>query len=483
MSDPEAVPSGVDRRVLESVNAGQLPLRGKAVVVAVSGGADSLCLLHVLHNITPGLGCTLHVAHLNHMLRGDEAEDDALFVRLQCEALGLPCTVECRNVETYRALHKCSLEEAARVLRYEFLAKVARTVGATTVATGHTRDDLVETVFLHMLRGTGTHGLRGLDMVASLPCQSPLEPEPLTVVRPLLDVSREETEEYCRGLGVIPRVDSSNASTAFLRNRVRAELLPLARELNPRFDDALVRLAQAAGDDDEFISEMARLLWRRIATASADEVRIDAGAFESAAPSLQHRLVVQAVRYLVGDVRDLSAKQVRSVQALASAGQRARVETVGGLVWRRTAHDLVVSEGGAARGHVRPGLPDGCVALEVPGETKVPGWDVKASTGDAASCADTGRFVACLNADRIGSQLCVRKRRQGDRFQPLGMEAEKKLQDFMVDEKVPLEMRDYVPLVCAGERIAWVVGWRVAEWCRVGPDTRTVLRLDFRPTS
>ena len=481
MSDPESEPSGLNRSVLEMVDAGQLPLRGKTVVVAVSGGADSLCLLHVLHKLVPGLGCTLHVAHLNHMLRGDEAADDARFVQCQCETLGLPCTVECRDVAAYRELHKYSLEEAARELRYAFLAEVARAAGASIVATGHTRDDLVETVLLHVLRGTGTHGLRGLEMIAPLPCQSPSERHPLTVVRPLLHATREETEEYCRSLGVVPRVDSSNASPAFLRNRVRAELLPLARELNERVDDALVRLARAAGEDDEFISEMARVLWHRIATASDNEVRIDAEAFGSAAPALQHRLVVEAVRHLVGDARDLSAQQVRSVQFVATGGQGGRVETVGGLVWRRTADSLIVSPSRAAIRHARPELPDECIPLDVPGKTDIPGWHAIASTVDVADCRDTGRFVACLDAKRIGTGLCVRKRRPGDRFQPLGMGAEKKLQDFMVDEKVPAEIRDYVPLVCARDRVVWVVGWRVAEWGRVVSDTESVLRLDFQP--
>ena len=427
--------------------------------------------------------CTLHVAHLNHMLRGAEANEDARFVRLRCETLGLTCTVESRDVQGYRKLHKCSLEEASRELRYRFLGEVARAAGATIVATGHTLDDLVETVLLHLLRGTGVHGLRGLDMVAPLPCQSPTEHNSLTIVRPLLGVTRKETEEYCRSLGVIPRTDTSNTSPAFLRNRVRAELLPLARELNPRFDNALVRLAEAARDDDDFLREMARLLWRRIVTASDDEVRIDADAFNSAAPSLQHRLVVESMRHLAGDVRDLSAQQVQSVQTLATAAPGARVETAGGLVWRRTRDDLLVSPGEAMTLHARPELPDRCVPLDVPGETRIPGWHVTARTTGVVDCVDAGRFVACLNADIVGTQLCVRRRRPGDRFRPLGMGADKKLQDFLVDVKVPEEIRDSVPLVCVGERIIWVVGWRIAEWGRVTPDTDLVLRLDFKPVS
>jgi len=481
MSDAESVASRLARGVLEAIEAGRLPLRGRKVVVAVSGGADSLCLLYLLHSLTSTLGCTLHVAHLDHMLRGDEAEEDARFVLSRCEMLGLQCTTGRRDVATCARSSTMSLEEAARVARYGFLAEVARAVDATLVATGHTADDLAETVLLHVLRGTGVHGLRGLDMVAPLPCQSPSEGESLLVVRPLLGATHEETEEYCRGIGAVPRFDSSNASSRFLRNRVRSELLPLARELNPRVDDALVRLAGAASEDDQFISEMARMLWRRIATASQYTVRIDAEAFRTAAPALQQRLVSKAMWHLVGDARDLTFQHVRSVRDLAAGVSGGRVETVGALVWRKTGDDLVVSSSCLTTREKRAELPDEGVVLKVPGQTVLPGWIATAALEDVGDCADPGRFVACLDAGLVGAPLLVRRRRPGDRFQPLGMGVEKKLQDFMVDEKVPAEIRDNVPLVCAGERIVWVVGWRVAEWTRVGPDTKQVLRLDFLP--
>jgi len=482
MRDDESVAAGLALAVLEATESGQLPLNGKKIVVAVSGGADSLCLLHLLHALTPTLCCSLHVAHLNHMLRGREAEEDAAFVEAQCSLLGLPCTVERRDVGAYARSSGRSLEEAAREVRYGFLGEVARAQGATIVATGHTRDDLAETVMLHVLRGTGVHGLRGLDMVGPLPCQSETGREPLLVVRPLIGAGRDDTEAYCRELGVVPRLDSSNDSPRFLRNRVRNELLPLARELNPRFDNALVRLSCAAREDDRFISEMADVLWRRIATASKDTVRIDARAFAEAAPALQQRLVAEAMRRLIGDVRDLALRHVREVSELACHGGRSRVETVGGLVWSSSGDDIVVSLPGGSPER-RAELPDVEVVLTVPGETVLQGWSVTTTVVTVGKCSDHGRFEACLDADAVGAELRVRGRRHGDRFQPLGMSVGKKLQDFMVDEKVPAGIRDYVPLVCAGERIAWVVGWRIADWARVGQETKHVLHLDFRPTS
>jgi len=465
-------------RVLTAVDEQRLPVRNGVLVLAVSGGADSLCLLHVFHSLSERLGCVLYVAHLNHMLRGDEATGDADHVRDLCTSLGLPCVVESRDVRAYRSARKCSLEEAAREVRYQFLADVSRQVGASAVATGHTRDDLAETVLLHAIRGAGVHGLRGLEPLSPLPCQGASANDPILLIRPLLRVTRTETRGYCLGVGMTPREDSSNASNEFARNRLRLELLPRARELNPRIDDALVRLAEAAREDDDFIDEVARVLWRRIATASRRRVRIDRSEFVAAAPAVQTRLVVEAVKHLTGSARDLSAEHVRRVRDTARDGAPPRIETQGGLCWSVNTEDLTVSVRSTYDAS-RP-LVEG-IPLAVPGTTSFPGWRVDVAPVDAVQRVLQGRFSAVVDAERLSQALWVRTRRPGDAFQPSGMLVEKKLQDFMVDEKVPAAVRDSVPLLVSGNQILWIVGWRLSEQARVREGSRRAWRITFVP--
>jgi len=241
---------------------------GGIVVVAVSGGADSVCLLHLLARCQEKLDIKLHVAHLNHQLRGAESEADARYVVDLADCLDVPCTMAERDVAAYKAERGCSTEEAARELRYDFLAEVADDVGASRVAIGHTRDDQVETILMHILRGAGTSGLRGLEPCSPIPCRS-YQPSAIShqimAIRPLLDVTREETMHYCREHHLEPRIDSSNLSLSFLRNRLRLELLPLLREYNPNVDQALLRLAEIARDDIAFIEQQALQLWDELA--------------------------------------------------------------------------------------------------------------------------------------------------------------------------------------------------------------------------
>ncbi len=481
---PASPADGVETRVLGFIRSQRLFEPGESVVVAVSGGADSLCLLQVLYVLRERLDIRLHVAHLDHMLRGSESSLDARFVSSHALSLGLDCTVEARDVQAYRRSRRCSLEEAAREVRYAFLAEVARETGAVVLATGHTRDDSVETVMLHVLRGTGVHGLRGLDPVSQLHASAAsvvdrrMAPR---LVRPLLPLSRDETQEYCLTKGLVPRSDSSNESLSPLRNRVRLELLPYCRSLNPRFDDAVLRLSAAARDDDEHLAEAARALWAEIVSVSGAEVRIELNGFAGATRALQARLIHQSVAHLNGSARDVAFDHIAVVRDLVSKPVGKSVDLPGCIAWRREDSSLVAFRTDMVTEVVREGVPAEPVSIAVPGETSIPCWHVTARVIEGAAGVSTGALVAHFDADRLGTGLFVRRRRQGDRFRPLGMSGEKKLQDFMVDARIPAAHRDEVPIVCSESQIAWVVGWRIDDRMKVSPDTRAVLRLEFSP--
>ncbi|MBN1152861.1 MAG: tRNA lysidine(34) synthetase TilS, partial [Dehalococcoidia bacterium] len=457
----------VESAVRDSLRAVGVHGPGVTLVLAVSGGADSLCLLHALHRLSDDHLCLLHVAHLDHMLRAAESQADAAFVATQAAALGVGCTVESRDVASYREAARCSLEEAAREVRYGFLREVAGKCHARAVLTGHTRDDAVETVMLHILRGAGVRGLRGLEPVSQYPRAAVgcVKADGLRLVRPLLGVSRLDTVEYCRALGLEPRDDVSNRSPAYLRNRVRLELLPSMRQLNPRLDDALLRLSAAATEDDDALESLAGEMWELHVSRHDYRVRIDASAFAESPAGVQSRLIFRSVTHLTGDARDVTAEHIAAVRDIAAGAAGRQVDLPSGVVWRRVSDHLIAFVRSAAV--VLQPMPVMAVRLPVPGEVDLPGGRLTASLVASDAWRPGGPDIAFLDAERTGDRLFVRRREAGDRFRPLGMAGEKKLQDFFVDLHIAAEDRDAIPVVCNPSHIVWVAGLRIDERARM----------------
>lgn len=464
----------LEQRVIDFIRKHKLFSAGGKAVVAVSGGADSVCLLHLLTKCQGSLGVEIHVAHLNHKLRGVESDADADYVAELAVKLGVPATIESRDVVAYHSRKDGSLEEAAREVRYSFLAEVAEKLGASIVAVGHTRDDNVETILMHLLRGAGLTGLCGLQRCSVLQfgeCSARIE-----VVRPLLEVTRRETWDYCQRYGLKPRSDSSNLSPAFLRNRIRLELLPMLRTYNPGIDDALLRLAAIAGDDLAFIEEQVSLLWKELARKEGDVIYLDVGRIAALPRAMQRQAFRTAVQQFWGNLEDIEAHHIEAMVDFLSKPAGKKMSLPRGLTLTTHYGQLVLT---STQTSLCPLPPlDGIFSIKVPGETVLPGWRVTADIiREPVSNGDS--LVACFDLDRVGTELIVRRRKPGDRFQPLGMTEVKKLQDFMVDSKIPRSWRDRVPLVCSREGILWVVGWRVDDRFKVTESTRNILRLKF----
>jgi tRNA(Ile)-lysidine synthase len=504
---------GMESRILDLIQRYGLITRKELVLVAVSGGADSVCLLHVLAECRRELGIELHVAHLNHQLRGEESEADAEYVSNLAGTLGIPVTIDRQDVAAYRTERKCSFEEAAREVRYAFLASVARRIGVQRVATGHTRDDHVETILMHILRGTGTAGLCGLAVCSPLAYDSagiPLRTSPrssrasssplparrsnLLVIRPLLDITREETVSYCQKHQLEPRTDSSNLSPSFFRNRLRLHLLPLLRQYNPGIDQALLRLADIAREDDAFIEQQTTRLWDKVARQENDVICLNKKQVASLPAALQRHLLRAAITRLVGDVRDIEATHIEAARGLLGKATSKRISLPHGFICHGGYDELVIAS--TAKLSQLPPCPFPPLSddfpLKVPGQTVIPGWKVLASivreglaslssSGALGTGEGTGQgnLVAHFDLQKTGMKLFVRPRRPGDRFQPLGMSKTKKLHEFMVDAKIPRSWRGCVPIVCSPRQIIWVAGWRIDNRVRLTEASKEMLRLEF----
>jgi len=451
---------------------------GQSLLVAVSGGADSVCLLHVLINLREELNLNLHVAHLDHGLRGVEAEADATYVTRLASRLGVPATIEKRDVTAYKQEHRLSTEEAAREVRYRFLAETAASIGSDMVAVGHTGDDQVETVLMHLVRGSGTRGLVGLRPLNRW--QSPGGPA-ITVIRPLLGVSRRETEAYCRRHRLAARTDTSNLSLSPLRNRIRLELLPLLREYNPRVAEAVLRTAAIVADDLAFIDAETERLWKKVADMRQNTVVLDRDAFGRLPPLIKRNLLRLSIERLIGGLKDIEARHIEVVMEALDKPAGKRLTLPDGLIFAIEYDRYLLTTEPAALSPL-PVL-EGEYRLNIQGQTRLPGWLVSAAFVDPPPMAEKNKLVTYVDLEKTGRLLLVRSRRRGDRFMPAGLGHEKKLGVFMIDARIPQAWRDRVPVVCSPQQIVWVAGYRLDERARVTPETEKVLRLEFSLTA
>jgi tRNA(Ile)-lysidine synthase len=488
---PELKRDPLDTRVLGFIRQCGLLAEGTRLVVGVSGGPDSLCLLSLLVGLRKELSVDLHVAHLDHQLRGSESRADAGFVERLCRQWDLPATVEGRDVRGYRTRRRISLEEAAREVRYAFLAEVAARTGAAAVAVGHTRDDNTETILMHLIRGSGTRGLRGLLPANRLRTHSGT----VRVVRPLLEVSRVETVRFCGEHGLEARADATNRSLSLFRNRVRLELVPLLRKYNPRIDEALSRTAAMAVDEHEFLDTEAARAWDSVVERKQDTVVFVRNLFMSLPPALKRQLVRNAIGELLGDLKDIEARHVEKLVEAAAGPAGRTYHMPGGLRWV-VEHDRYLLGSDAALLCPLPVLR-GEFRLAIPGETAGSGWQVKAVVlprlaGSPVSAAERrgerglslaappGTLTACLDLDRVGEEVVVRSVKSGDRFRPMGLGQQKKVNAFMLDARIPRSWRNRVPVVIAQGQVVWVTGWRIDETVKVTECTARVLVLEFR---
>jgi len=474
MLKEQGYPEPLEQRVLCFIREHHLVLNRCSLLVAVSGGPDSVCLLHILVKLQKELNTKLHIAHLNHQLRGTESEADARYVSQLAHQLGIPATIEERDVKAYRAQRRTSLEEAAREVRYTFLAEVAKSTRADCVAVGHTTDDHVETILMHLIRGTGTRGLRGLQPDTRWRSAD----GSLMVIRPLLQVSRQETLDYCHKYKLEPRIDTSNLSLSPLRNKIRHQLIPLLQSYNPRVTDALLRTASIAGDDLALLDKESARVWGSIAQRQEEIIILDKERFLELPSALQRHLLRKAIEELLGNLRDIEARHIEEVMAALGKSAGKRLNLPGGLVFIIEYNRFLLAPESAVLCPF-PIIKNEFI-LRIPGETLFPGWHVSATTIKREQMEDEDNdFIAYLDLDKVGDRVLVRCRQVGDRFQPLGMSQPKKIGRYMIDAKIPRAWRQRVPIVCSPEHVLWVVGWRIDDRARVTENTEQVLRLEF----
>jgi tRNA(Ile)-lysidine synthase len=461
------------------------------VIVGVSGGADSLCLLHALNTLAPKYDWRLHVAHLDHQLRGAEARADADFVHDIAQHWGLPHTIDSRDVHGFARHHKLSLEEAARQVRYGFLREVALAQHSETIAVAHNADDQTESVLMHFLRGSGLAGLRGMQskMLISdlrlLNDRSSNQQSKIYLVRPLLEISRASIEDYCQQHDLHPRVDATNADTTYFRNRLRHELLPVLETYNPQIRSILRRTADVGAAEYDILQAHTNFAWdMTVVVESAPAITFNLLLWREQPIGVQRALLRRAIQQLRPPLRDIDFGHITdAIDILRRAQTGDQVTLPQNLMIEVSYNTFTLSPREEFAQPDWPQLPEGLasLAINVPGMTPLPesAWQLEAEilTGKVEP---TGGFTALLDAETLPGPLIMRPRTSHDQFHPQGMPSPLRLKDWLINAKVPRAIRDRLPLIACSDHIVWVPGFRVGQPFLVTEKTQRMIKLVFR---
>lgn len=432
---------------------------GDRVLVALSGGADSVALLHLLHALAPTFPLTILAAHLDHGMR-PESSADADFVRSLCARLGIVLVERSVDVPALAAGRRRGLEETAREARRQFLRLAAARHGCAAIALGHHRDDQAETVLHRLLRGSALSGLAAM------------RPRSTPFIRPLLAFSRQQIRDFLAERRLPFVEDASNSDVTFTRNRIRHRLLPLLRDFNPRIEEHLARFSSRLALEEDYWESEERRLLAELGRFGEAEVSFERGALLALHPAVRLRLLRRALLRVRGDLLGVSACHLEGIEGL--------------LLAERPQAELHLPEGWAGRRYerlwLRRAAPDACPpflsTIDGPGVYPLPGGGELQVLLAGAALGEDQRTVE-FDAARVSFPLTLRSPHAGDRFRPEGTGGSKKLKDFLIDAKMPREERQRLPLVVA-EEILWVVGMRRCAGWNPPPASGTVLRMVAR---
>lgn len=441
---------------------------GDKVLIALSGGPDSVALTHVLKNLQQELQIALCAAHLNHSLRGAESDEDERFVSELARALDIPIVSKKADVLKYKDQHKISVEMAARKIRYHFLEETARALQATKIATGHTADDQAEEVLMNLLRGAGPTGLSGIPPVRD------------KFIRPLIGCSKNELICYLDSINASYRTDSTNIDKRFLRNRLRHDIFPELHNINPRIIRTLSKTAQILRDEEDFWENYIKELSDKLLhlDKSRRTVTVDVGELLKLHLAVQRRVLRFTITRIVNRVWGIGFDRIQEILSMCSGNKNSGVVHLHGGIIAEKRYDklfLYTHQETPAGFDLKIPAP-GKYLVKKPLEAKI---IVEIRTSFTQEFDKLKANEAVLDADKVYFPLKIRSFQHGDRFIPLGLGRSKKLQDFFVDEKVPRHIRPYVPILHDKEKIIWIIGYRIDDRVKITPETKRVIFISW----
>lgn len=458
--------SGLIEDVRKTVYKHNMITEGDKIIVGVSGGPDSLCLLHVLKELCGEYGCSLYAAHLNHKFRGEAADADAEFVREICMEWGIPAFIEAFDVPAYIEETGLSPEEAGREIRYRLFDQVSEKVGGNKIAVAHNLNDHIETILMRFMRGSGIDGLKGIEAVRG------------NIIRPLLEIDRSRIEEYCSEKGLNPRIDKTNLESVYHRNKIRLELIPyIEKNFNPNIKMALSRFSGLIKDENDFLETETAEKFQGIAELSCDRAAINVPKLTALHTALQRRIIRLCMEKLASTLNGFDFKHFEGVLELAEKSTGAAIILPHKLKAFRSYDEIVL-----VKDIVKPDkkcyyklkydydnsveTDNGCITIE------------RKNTKDIGELRGQKDMIY-IDPSRIKEGLVLRCREPGDMFAPIGMKGTKKLKEYLIDEKVPREKRDGLELIADGNEIVWIVGGRLSEKYKITDKTTDAVVIKY----
>lgn len=453
-------------RVLDTIKEYNMISQNDKIIVAVSGGPDSICLLHILYKLKEIFNITLYAAHLNHCLRGDEADKDEEYVKEFCNKLGIECFTKKIDINKLSKERGISSESAGREARYEFFDELLKKLEAQKIALAHNANDQAETVLMRIMRGTGMEGLVGIKPVRSN-----------IFIRPLINIKRENIEKYCKENNLNPRIDKTNLESIYTRNKIRLELIPyLQKNFNKDIINVLNRLADTIIIDNDYLDKISKEKYNTYCENKAGKVIIYKGAF-SEEKAILNRIIRKAINNLKGNLYDIEKIHIKNLIELQKCNTGKKINLPNGIIAFNNYGDIDLTLGEKFRN--KPDNDE--YILYIDRENIIESFNLKVSlrliNKDEKINFKENSFVKYFDFDSAPKNIYLRTRRNGDKFTPLGMKGSKKLKDLFIDLKVPKGERDTIPIIVFDDEIVWIVGYRISEKYKINKNTKKILEI------
>lgn len=450
---------------LQTIKENNMFDKGDKVIVAVSGGPDSIALLHVLYKLKEELDISLYAAHINHGLRGIESDTDEEYVRIFCESLNIEFRSKRVDINQISKLKNISSESAGREVRYEFFEELMKKFSAQKVAIAHNANDQAETVLMRIMRGTGMDGLIGIRPVRDN-----------IFVRPLINSTRDQIEEYCLKNNLNPRIDKTNLEAIYSRNKVRLQLIPYIQEnFNKDIIQVLNRLSYTIKVDNDYLEVVSKEKYKKYCDINKEKVIISKEAFLEH-ESIITRIIRLAIHNVVGNLYNFEKIHIYDIIRIQKCSTGKALNLPSNVYVSNNYGDIVIYKNkkhnikAKAEEYI---LHDGMNVIE---DIRIKA-NVKIISMKEKLDFKANKWIKYFDYDKIKGDITLRFRRDGDKFTPLGMSGTKKLKDLFIDLKIPKEQRDEIPLVCFGGNIAWITQYRVSEIFKVDEDTKNILEV------
>ncbi|MDB8793937.1 tRNA lysidine(34) synthetase TilS [Romboutsia sp. 1001216sp1] len=455
-------------KVLSTINKYKLIENGDKIVLGLSGGPDSVCLLHILYRLKEKLDIEVYAAHLNHQIRGIEAQKDALYITQLCENLGVTSFVKSIDVPKYCKENGLSVEEGARKLRYEMFEEIKQKTKSNKIAIGHNLNDQAETILMRIMRGTGLQGLRGIEYIRDN-----------NIIRPILDIDRKDIEAYCEEYELNPRIDHTNLETIYTRNKIRLELIPYMKDnFNPNVIESIVRMSNSLKTDSDYIQEESEIKFKEVSNLQEDACEIDIQKYSELHDAIKVRVLRKGIKHILGDTNFVDQKHIEDIMQLEDNKKIDKMITLprGIFAYRRKNTILLINK------EIVNETIEFCYNLPSNGFIKVKELNLVLETQtmniDRYKSMKLDKKSKGFDFDKVKGGIVVRSRKEGDKIKLSA--GSKKIKDLFIDLKIPREERCNVPIIVDEQGILCVGDYKNSENYKIDNSTKEVLKITFK---